>query len=186
MRCHACCESSTGVPTGGAHAASINARATRLKAGKRATRRPAVSSCRAGPGILLRNTAVGRSGRRRSPPPVMLRGRSESPVLRPRRATCPRRETSEDRRRPPSRRTPGTSWCQLWCQCDGAGCTREGFERSRLRVRVMFHAGCGIEGIPECGPGLPRATRPATGEGPIKFVAPPAPDRREVSLMAGS
>jgi len=31
----------------------------------------------------------------------------------------------------------------------------------------------GIEGIPECGPGLPRATPPATGEGPIKVVARP-------------
>ena len=29
----------------------------------------------------------------------------------------------------------------------------------------------GIEGIPECGPSLPRATPPATGDGPIKFVA---------------
>ena len=31
----------------------------------------------------------------------------------------------------------------------------------------------GIEGIPECGPGLPRVCRPATGDGPIKFVAYP-------------
>ncbi len=31
----------------------------------------------------------------------------------------------------------------------------------------------GIEGIPECGPGLPRVSRPATGDGPIKFVAYP-------------
>ena len=31
----------------------------------------------------------------------------------------------------------------------------------------------GIEGIPECGPGLPRATPPGTGDGPIKFVAHP-------------
>jgi transposase InsO family protein len=31
----------------------------------------------------------------------------------------------------------------------------------------------GIEGIPECGPGLPRVTRPATQDGPIKCVARP-------------
>jgi len=31
----------------------------------------------------------------------------------------------------------------------------------------------GIEGIPVCGPGLPRATRPATGHGPINVVARP-------------
>jgi putative transposase len=31
----------------------------------------------------------------------------------------------------------------------------------------------GIERIPEYGPGLPRATPPATGDGPIKFVAHP-------------
>ena len=31
----------------------------------------------------------------------------------------------------------------------------------------------GIEGIPECGPGLPRATLPATGEGSINVVARP-------------
>jgi putative transposase len=31
----------------------------------------------------------------------------------------------------------------------------------------------GIEGIPECGPGLPRAAPPATGRGTIKFVARP-------------
>ncbi len=31
----------------------------------------------------------------------------------------------------------------------------------------------GIEGIPECGPGLPRATRPTTGDCPIKVVAHP-------------
>ena len=31
----------------------------------------------------------------------------------------------------------------------------------------------GIDGIPECGPGLPRATTPATGEGPIKVAARP-------------
>ena len=31
----------------------------------------------------------------------------------------------------------------------------------------------GIDGIPECGPGLPRVTSPATGDGPIKVVARP-------------
>jgi transposase InsO family protein len=31
----------------------------------------------------------------------------------------------------------------------------------------------GIEGIPECGPGLPRATRSSTGRGAINFVARP-------------
>jgi len=34
----------------------------------------------------------------------------------------------------------------------------------------------GIEGIPECGPGLPRATRSGTGPGPIKVVARPVLD----------
>ena len=31
----------------------------------------------------------------------------------------------------------------------------------------------GIEGIPECGPGLPRAPTSTNGNGPIKFVARP-------------
>ena len=31
----------------------------------------------------------------------------------------------------------------------------------------------GIEGIPQYGPGLPRATTPTSGEGPIKMVARP-------------
>jgi transposase InsO family protein len=31
----------------------------------------------------------------------------------------------------------------------------------------------GIQGIPECGPGLPRATRFATEDGPIRFVGRP-------------
>jgi putative transposase len=31
----------------------------------------------------------------------------------------------------------------------------------------------GIEGIPECGPGLPRVSRPATEDAPIKVVARP-------------
>ena len=31
----------------------------------------------------------------------------------------------------------------------------------------------GIEGIPECGPGLPRAPSPTIGDSPIKFVARP-------------
>jgi hypothetical protein len=32
----------------------------------------------------------------------------------------------------------------------------------------------GIEGIPDCGPGLPRETRPGTDDSPIRFVARPA------------
>lgn len=31
----------------------------------------------------------------------------------------------------------------------------------------------GIEGIPACGPSLPRATHPVTEDGPIRFVAHP-------------
>jgi len=49
--------------------------------------------------------------------------------------------------------------------------------RRTVSTYITYYNGArphqGIEGIPECGPGLPRVSRPATGDGPIKFVAHP-------------
>ena len=53
----------------------------------------------------------------------------------------------------------------------------EGHLRRTVRAYITYYnegrPHQGIAGIPECGPGLPRATPPATGDGPIKVVARP-------------
>ncbi|MCH7935300.1 MAG: transposase [Gemmatimonadetes bacterium] len=49
--------------------------------------------------------------------------------------------------------------------------------RRTVSTYVNYYNGArphqGIEGIPECGPGLPRVSRPAIEDGSIKFVAHP-------------